>query len=190
MAAARTPTECDFYSLDLAAAEGLSLGAPVYAAAPGAVLAWVPASGTLILDHGDDLYTMYTHMGSTPYTQPLVRRYCAVHRVGNVGDRGAPGNTHLHFTAFTGNGPGGRSERQSVPLRFAEGYTAYPTSAAATSTAGHCSSAESRRWAGCPAAPTYRRSRRSGLALASRLLRPAAPPAPPIEEVRVPQRWP
>jgi murein DD-endopeptidase MepM/ murein hydrolase activator NlpD len=116
-----THDDWDFYSLDLAAVEGPSMGAPVYAAAPGTVLAWVPASGTLILDHGDDFYTMYTHMDSTPHTQ---RRQALPRgaQVGVVGDRGAPGNPHLHFTAFTGSGPGGRTGRQSVPVRFAEGY--------------------------------------------------------------------
>src|SRR5262245_2251000 len=111
----------DFYSLDLAAADGPSAGAPVYAAADGTVAAWVPESGTLILDHGGGFHTMYTHMGSAPHTQrgELLLRGA---QVGNVGDRGAPGNPHLHFTAFTESGPFGRGERKSVPLRFAEGY--------------------------------------------------------------------
>jgi murein DD-endopeptidase MepM/ murein hydrolase activator NlpD len=93
----------------------------VYAAAAGTVLAWVEPSGTLILDHGDNFYTMYTHMASAPHTQrgELLLRGA---QVGNVGDRGAPGNPHLHFTAFTANGPFGRGERKSVPLQFAEGY--------------------------------------------------------------------
>jgi len=116
-----THDDWDYYSLDLAAAEGPSAGAPVYAAAAGTVVAWVPSSGTLILDHGGDFYTMYTHMASAPSTQTGLALPRGA-QIGNVGDRGAPGNPHLHFTAFTGSGPGGRGERRSVPLRFAEGY--------------------------------------------------------------------
>jgi hypothetical protein len=39
-----------------------------------------------------------------------------------VGDRGAPGTPHLHFTAFTGDGIGARQNRRSLPLTFADGY--------------------------------------------------------------------
>jgi murein DD-endopeptidase MepM/ murein hydrolase activator NlpD len=111
----------DFYSLDLVAVRGVSAGAPVYAAADGRVLAWVEPSGTLILDHGAGFYTMYTHMASTVsaqsgHTMPRGTQ------VGTVGDRGAPGMPHLHFTAFTATGPWGRGTRQSLPLRFVEGY--------------------------------------------------------------------
>jgi murein DD-endopeptidase MepM/ murein hydrolase activator NlpD len=116
-----THNDWDFYSLDLVAARGASVGAPVYAAAQGTVMAWVEPSGTLILDHGGGFYTMYTHMASAISTQ----RGQAIARgaqVGVVGDRGAPGNPHLHFSAYTAEGPWGRGTRKSLPLRFAEGY--------------------------------------------------------------------
>jgi murein DD-endopeptidase MepM/ murein hydrolase activator NlpD len=116
-----THNDWDFYSLDLAAARGASAGAPVYAAAAGTIMAWVEPSGTLILDHGGGFYTMYTHMASAISTQ----RGQAIERgaqVGTVGDRGAPGTPHLHFTAYTADGPWGHGTRQSLPLRFVEGY--------------------------------------------------------------------
>jgi murein DD-endopeptidase MepM/ murein hydrolase activator NlpD len=116
-----THDDWDFYSLDLAAAQGESAGAPVYAAADGTILAWVEPSGTLILDHGSGLYTMYTHMASAFSTQTGQAAPRGT-QVGVVGDRGAPGMPHLHFTAFTASGPWGHGLRQSVPLRFAEGY--------------------------------------------------------------------
>ena len=111
----------DFYSLDLVATRGPSAGAPVYAAAAGTVMAWVEPSGTLILDHGGGFYTMYTHMAAATGTQ----RGQAIARgaqVGTVGDRGAPGTPHLHFTAYTADGPWGRGTRKSLPLRFVDGY--------------------------------------------------------------------
>jgi murein DD-endopeptidase MepM/ murein hydrolase activator NlpD len=116
-----THDDWDTYSIDLAAARGSSAGAVVYAAASGTVLAWVPSSGTLILHHGGDLYTMYTHMSHTVVPrqgQPVVRG----DPIGLVGDRGAPGNPHLHFTAFRASGPWGKGERRSIPLRFVDGF--------------------------------------------------------------------
>jgi murein DD-endopeptidase MepM/ murein hydrolase activator NlpD len=116
-----THDDWDFYSLDLAAARGPSAGAPVYAAAEGSIMAWVEPSGTLILDHGGGFYTMYTLMASaisTQHGQPIARGV----QIGTVGDRGAPGTPHLHFTAYTADGPWGRGTRKSMPLRFAEGY--------------------------------------------------------------------
>src|SRR5262245_5312553 len=116
-----THDDWDFYSLDLVAVRGESAGAPVYAAAAGLIMAWVEPSGTLILDHGDGFYTMYTHMASALNTQ----RGQAIARgaqIGIVGDRGAPGTPHLHFTAYTADGPWGRGTRRSLPLRFVEGY--------------------------------------------------------------------
>jgi hypothetical protein len=64
---------------------------------------------------------MYTHMASalsTQWGQPIARGA----QVGTVGDRGAPGTPHLHFTAYIADGPWGRGTRKSLPLRFAEGY--------------------------------------------------------------------
>jgi murein DD-endopeptidase MepM/ murein hydrolase activator NlpD len=110
------------YALDLARADGPSLGAPVRAAANGTVTAWVEPSGTLILDHGDGFFTQYTHMEpfGLPERGQLVARGAPV---GYVGERGAPGNPHLHFMLFTGEGFGGREGRRSLPVAFAEGVT-------------------------------------------------------------------
>jgi murein DD-endopeptidase MepM/ murein hydrolase activator NlpD len=116
-----THNDWDFYSLDLAATHGASRGAPVYAAADGKVVAWVEPSGTLILDHGGGFYTMYTHMASAISTlrgQAIARGT----QIGVVGDRGAPGTPHLHFTGYTADEPWGRGARKSLPLRFVEGY--------------------------------------------------------------------
>ena len=185
-----THDEWDLYSLDLAAAEGPSLGAPVYAAAPGTVLAWVPASGTLILDHGDDLYTMYTHMGSTPYTQrgqTLLRGA----QVGNVGDRGAPGNPHLHFTAFTGSGPGGRTGRQSVPLRFAEGYD-LPNMGGCNQHGGTLLIGKITPTGELPYRAYIPQIHVGDIALAPPATAPTAATtltAPPIERAGIPRRW-
>jgi hypothetical protein len=110
----------DRYSLDLANSDGRTYDAPVRAAADGRIWSWTGKSGTLILDHGGGFYTMYTHMASAVTT---ARDHFVAQGtvIGAVGDRGAPGTPHLHFTAFTGKGisAGGR---QSVPLSFAEGY--------------------------------------------------------------------
>ncbi len=59
----------DRYSLDLANRDGRTYGAPVRAAADGRIWSWTGKSGTLILDHGDGFYTMYTHMASAVTTQ-------------------------------------------------------------------------------------------------------------------------
>src|SRR5262245_14081743 len=110
----------DRYSLDLVNSAGRTRGAPVRAAADGTIWSWTRRSGTLILDHGGGFYTMYTPMDSAVTIQhdKLIAR-CTVS--GSVGDRGANGLAHLHFTAFTGHGIAA-SGRQSVPLSFAEGY--------------------------------------------------------------------
>lgn len=110
----------DRYSLDLASANGRTYGAPVRAAADGTVFVWVSGSGTLILNHGGGVYTMYTHMASVVTT----RRNQFIPQgavIGTVGDRGSPGIPHLHFTAFTARGSSA-SGRQSFPLSFVEGY--------------------------------------------------------------------
>jgi murein DD-endopeptidase MepM/ murein hydrolase activator NlpD len=111
----------ELYALDLVRADGPSLGAPVRAAAGGTVTAWVEPSGTLIIDHGGGFFTQYTHM--EPFGMPqrgqLVARGAPV---GYVGERGAPGNPHLHFMLFTGGGFGGREGRRSLPVSFVEGF--------------------------------------------------------------------
>lgn len=110
----------DHYSLDLVNTNGRTSGAPVRAAADGVVFVWVGGSGTLILNHGGGIYTMYTHMASVVTT----RRGQFIPQgavIGTVGDRGSPGVPHLHFTAFSANGPWA-SGRKSLPLSFAEGY--------------------------------------------------------------------
>jgi Peptidase family M23 len=110
----------DRYSLDLVSADGRTRGAPVRAAADGRIWSWTSKSGTLILDHGAGFYTMYSHMDSVVTTERdlLVTRGTLI---GTVGARAANGTPHLHFTAFTGNGPAA-SHRQAVPLAFGEGY--------------------------------------------------------------------
>jgi murein DD-endopeptidase MepM/ murein hydrolase activator NlpD len=116
-----THNDWDRYSLDLVNAHGPTRGAPVRAAADGTIWDWVAGSGTLLLKHGDGFYTMYTHMERAVTTQrgTFVARGAAI---GAVGDRGAPGTPHLHFTAFTGQGIGARQNRRSIPLTFADGY--------------------------------------------------------------------
>ena len=52
----------DRFSLDLASVDGSTYGAPVRAVADGTIWVHDGSSGTLILDHGDNFYTMYTHM--------------------------------------------------------------------------------------------------------------------------------
>lgn len=110
----------DRYSLDLVNADGRTRGAPVRAAADGRIWSWTGKSGTLILDHGAGFYTMYSHMDSVVTTKRdlLVTRGTVI---GTVGSRAAHGTPHLHFTAFTGDGPAA-SHRRSVPLAFGEGY--------------------------------------------------------------------
>jgi len=110
----------DRYSLDLVSAAGSTFGAPVRAAADGRIWSWTGKSGTLILDHGGGFYTMYSHMNSVVTTARdlFVARGTVI---GAVGARAAHGTPHLHFTAFTGDGPAA-SHRRSVPLAFGEGY--------------------------------------------------------------------
>lgn len=116
-----THDDWDRFSLDLAAAQGRSAGAPVYAAARGRVQAWVQPSGTLILDHGNGFYTMYTHLSHAAVVSSgqIVERG---EPIGLVGERGTPGVPHLHFTAYYAPGRWGGGPRQSFPLRFADGY--------------------------------------------------------------------
>jgi hypothetical protein len=108
----------DRYSLDLASTVGGTIGAPIRAAADGRIWAWTAASGTLILDHGGNFYTMYTHLSSAVSTSRgrFIPRGAVL---GYAGERQTVGTPHLHFTAFTG--AGSRNWR-SVPLSFAEGY--------------------------------------------------------------------
>src|SRR4051794_29461215 len=110
----------DRYSLDIVNADGRTRGAPVRAAADGRIWSWTSKSGTLILEHGNGFYTMYSHMDSVVTTQPdlFVTRGTII---GTVGARAAHGTPHLHFTAFTGDGPAA-SHRRSLPLTFGEGY--------------------------------------------------------------------
>lgn len=110
----------DRYSLDLVQVDGPTYNAPVRAAASGEIWAWEGSSGTIILNHGGNFFTMYTHMGRAVSTQ-RGRYYQAGETLGFAGDRGSPGVPHLHFTAFTANRDGW-SGKKSIPLRFAEGY--------------------------------------------------------------------
>lgn len=115
-----THNSWDRYSLDLAQVNGPTYNAPIRAAAGGAVWYWESGSGTLILRHGGNFFTMYTHLARAVSTQPG-RYFQAGETLGFAGDRGSPGVPHLHFTAFTARSDGW-SGKQSVPLRFAEGY--------------------------------------------------------------------
>lgn len=115
-----THNSWDRYSLDLANTDGSTYDAPVRAAANGEIWHWESGSGTLILNHGGNFFTMYTHMARAVSTQQG-RQLVAGETLGFAGDRGAPGTPHLHFTAFTANRDGW-SGKQSVPLQFAEGY--------------------------------------------------------------------
>jgi murein DD-endopeptidase MepM/ murein hydrolase activator NlpD len=110
----------DRYSVDLAQVGGPTYDAPIRAALGGEIWAWEGSSGTIILSHGGGFYTMYTHMARAVDTY-RGRYYEAGETLGFAGDRGSPGTPHLHFTAFTA-GRDGWSNKQSVPLRFAEGY--------------------------------------------------------------------
>jgi len=96
-----THNSWDRYSLDLVSATGDTFRAPVRAAADGRIWSWTGKSGTLILEHGDGFYTMYTHMASAATT---VRNHFVARGtvIGTVGDRGAPGTPHLHFVVARG----------------------------------------------------------------------------------------
>ncbi len=115
-----THNSWDRYSLDLAQVGEPTYGAPVRAAVAGKVWYWGAPTGTLILGHGGNFFTMYTHMSRAVSTD-LGRYFETGEVLGYVGDRGAPGVPHLHFTAFTANSDGW-SGKHSVPLHFAEGY--------------------------------------------------------------------
>lgn len=110
----------DRYSLDLAQVHGPTYDAPIRAAASGTLWHWEARSGTIILSHGNNFFTMYTHL-SRPVTTERGRFFAVGEVLGYAGDRGSPGIPHLHFTAFTA-GANGWSGRQSIPLTFAEGY--------------------------------------------------------------------
>lgn len=110
----------DRYSLDLAQVNGPTYNAPIRAAASGTLWHWEARSGTIILSHGNNFFTMYTHL-SRPVTTAHGYVFAAGDVLGYAGDRGSPGIPHLHFTAYTA-GANGWSGRQSVPLKFAEGY--------------------------------------------------------------------
>lgn len=126
-----THDEWDFFAIDLVAERGVTLGAPVYAAAAGTVRAWVEPSGTLILDHGDGFLTQYTHMDplGTPQRGAVIARGA---QIGTVGERGTSGNPHLHFMLYREIEPEraeadaatvpAERQRVSLPLRFVEGY--------------------------------------------------------------------
>ncbi len=110
----------DRYSLDLVNAKGRTFGAPVYAVADGVVFVWSRRTGTLILSHGNNFYTMYTHMDNAVSTQGGTF-FARGAQIGVVGERATRGLPHLHFTAFIAQGASAY-KRQSVPLSFGEGY--------------------------------------------------------------------
>ena len=112
-----THDDWDRYSLDLVNTLGPTRGAPVRAAADGTIWNWVAGSGTLLIKHSDSFYTMYTHMDRAVTTtrDTFVTRGTVI---GAVGDRGAPGTPHLHFTAFTGEGIGRAPESPLASARL------------------------------------------------------------------------
>ncbi|MGB9634614.1 MAG: M23 family metallopeptidase, partial [Chloroflexaceae bacterium] len=83
----------DRYSLDLAQVNGPTYNAPIRAAAGGAVWYWEGGSGTLILRHGGNFFTMYTHLARAVSTQSG-RYFQAGETLGFAGDRGSPGVPH------------------------------------------------------------------------------------------------
>lgn len=110
----------DRYSLDLIQVDGPTYNAPIRAAAGGEIWHWQAGSGTLIMHHGGQVFTMYTHLMRAASTQR--GHYIEAGEIlGFAGDRGTPGAPHLHFTAFTANRDGW-SGKKSIPVRFAEGY--------------------------------------------------------------------
>ena len=115
-----THNSWDVFSLDLVNMDGPTIGAPIRAAADGTVFVWQASSGTLILRHGDNFYTQYTHLSRATDTR-VGREFMRGEVVGRGGERGTVGNAHLHFMAFTASGAWARN-RQTVPLSFAEGY--------------------------------------------------------------------
>lgn len=109
----------DRFSLDLASVDGSTYGAPVRAVADGTIWVHDGSSGTLILDHGDNFYTMYTHMQRLMATRAGTF-FAQGSKIGEVGDVGTRGNPHLHFTAFTASSYSMGSWR-SQPLSFSNG---------------------------------------------------------------------
>ncbi len=110
----------DRYSLDLVQVNGPTYNAPIRAAASGTIWYWESGSGTLIVNHGGQFFTMYTHMARAVSTAQG-RQVEVGETIGFAGDRATAGAPHLHFTAFTANRDGW-SGRHSIPLSFAEGY--------------------------------------------------------------------
>lgn len=110
----------DHFALDLVNMDGATTGAPVRAAADGAIWVWVPRSGTLILSHGGGFYTQYTHLQNTASAR-IGQQVQRGELIGWAGDRATRGLPHLHFAAFYGKGVAAAG-RRSVPLSFAEGY--------------------------------------------------------------------
>jgi murein DD-endopeptidase MepM/ murein hydrolase activator NlpD len=108
----------DHYSLDIASANGNTYGAPVRVVADGTLWIHDGSSGTLIIDHGGNFYTMYTHMSRVATTREGTF-FAQGTIIGAVGDIGTRGNPHLHFTAFTASSQSMRSWK-SQPVRFAE----------------------------------------------------------------------
>jgi hypothetical protein len=113
-------------SLDLVNAEGSTYGAPVRASADGTTFFWTPASGTLILSHGNGYYTQYTHVINPIATRPGVPvKQGDV--IAQVSDVATPGNPHLHYVFFRATGPYA-AYRQGLELNFADGYSFRDTS--------------------------------------------------------------
>lgn len=108
-------------SFDLVNSDGRTYGAPVYAAADGTIFFYAPASGSLILAHGDGYYTMYTHLSQRidAPTGTFVERGQKIGEVGNT--HIYPTVPHLHFTFFKADGAYA-TNRRALELSFADGY--------------------------------------------------------------------
>lgn len=116
-----THTDYDENAFDIVNANGRTRGAPVRAAADGTVWWFGGRNNTVILDHNNGYYTMYSHMDTL---EPLSKGQFVTQGtlLGAAGSAGlSPDNAHLHFEMFRGEGIAA-SNRSGVPLAFQEGY--------------------------------------------------------------------
>jgi len=101
--------------LDFVRTGGGTVGAPVRAAASGTVYFWTASSGTLLLYHGNNYYTEYTHLGRAYVTAPGTR----VRQGEEIGTIG--GTAHLHFSLYYSS-VGSYFSRETLELYFGDGY--------------------------------------------------------------------
>jgi hypothetical protein len=108
-------THSEGHEMDLARVHGGTVGATVRAAANGTVHFWTGGSGTLIVSHGNNYYTEYTHLSQT-FVRPGARVYQG-QEIGRIN-----GYNHLHFS-FYHSPSGSYFARRTLPLHFADGYS-------------------------------------------------------------------